>query len=101
MGVTRGEIVAYIPKLFLPFNLLKAVFNASIAMLLYKYVVTALRRARVLPRRSQSDKTDVRGEGTTAKLPIRTVTVTLCSFLVAALAIALLIFVLNAKIEWF
>ena len=101
MGVTRGEIVAYIPKLFLPFNLLKAVFNASIAMLFYKYVVTALRRARVLPRRAQADRSEVNGESSSAKLPIRTVTVTVCSIIVAALAIALLIFVLNARIEWF
>ena len=102
MGVTRAEIVAYIPKLFLPFNLLKAVFNASIAMLLYKYVVTALRRARVLPKRAveKADKTD-KTDATKSRLPIRTVTVSICSFLVAALAIALLVFVLNAKIEWF
>jgi len=99
MGVTKGEIVAYIPKLFLPFNLLKAIFNASIAMLLYKYVVTALRRARVLPRRAV-EKTDG-GDESAARLPLRTVAVTACSVLVAALAIVLLIVILNAKIEWF
>lgn len=99
MGVTRGEIVAYIPKLFLPFNLLKAIFNASIAMVFYKHVVTALRRARVLPRRA-AERTSETEDGK-AKLPVRTVAVTVCSVLVAALAIALLIFALNAKIEWF
>lgn len=99
MGITRGEIVNYIPKLFLPFNMLKAVFNASIAMLLYKYVVTALRRARVLPRRAV-EKAENAEEGK-ASLPLRTVAVTACSILVAAIAIVLLIVVLNAKIEWF
>ena len=99
MGVTRGEIVAYIPKLFLPFNLLKAIFNAAIAMLLYKHVVTALRRAKVLPGRAveRVDKVNAKPGG----ISVRTVVVTVCSVLVAMLAIAVLIFVLNAEISWF
>ena len=99
MGVTRGEIVAYIPKLFLPFNLLKAIFNASIAMLLYKHVVTALRRARVLPRRVSEKTAD--GVGKTSGVPVRSIAVTVASVLVAALAIVILIYALKAKIEWF
>lgn len=99
MGVTRADIVAYIPKLFLPFNLLKAIFNASIAMMLYKHVVTALRRARVLPARAV-ERVDKTNNGR-AGLPVRTIAVTVSSVLVAALAIVLLIVALNAKIEWF
>ena len=99
MGVTRSEIVAYIPKLFLPFNLLKAIFNSSIAMFLYKYVVTALRRAKVLPGRAV-EKVDGSAVSRT-KLPVRTIVVSVCSVLLAVLTIILLVFVMNAKIEWF
>lgn len=99
MGVTRGEIVAYIPKLFLPFNLLKSIFNASIAMFLYKHVVTALRRARVLPRKAVGNSSDAAEK--TAGVPVRSIIVAVGSVLTATLAIALLVFVLHAKIEWF
>lgn len=99
MGVTRGEVVALIPKLFLPFNMLKAVFNASIAMLLYKYVVTALRRARVLPRRS------VESGGDTVQnrslISVRTMAVTVGAIAIAVASALILVFVLNAKVEWF
>lgn len=36
MGVPTGMVVSLIPKLLLPFNLIKAVLNASIVLLLYK-----------------------------------------------------------------
>ena len=100
MGVTRGDVVALIPKLFLPFNLLKAVFNASIAMLLYKYVVTALRRARILPRRATADNVGS-AEQSRSLLSIRTAAVTVGAIAIAVASVLILIFVLNAKVEWF
>ena len=48
MHVTVGEIAALIPTLLLPFNLTKAVFNASIVFLLYKPMSTALKAAGFL-----------------------------------------------------
>lgn len=49
MGVPRAAVVAMLPTVFLPFNLLKAVLNSALVLLLYKHVVTALRGARLLP----------------------------------------------------
>nr|MBE6545771.1 ECF transporter S component [Oscillospiraceae bacterium] len=40
-------VIDLLPKVLLPFNLAKSILNASVAMLLYKPVVTALRKARI------------------------------------------------------
>ena len=95
------DIAAMIPKLFLPFNLLKGIFNASLAMLMYKHVVNALRRARILPRRVPTNGASVGGAVQGRAFVIRTVGVTVGAALVAAGAIFVLIFGLNAEITWF
>jgi riboflavin transporter FmnP len=43
MGVSRSEVVGLIPVLILPFNITKAVVNASLVFLLYKPMSTALK----------------------------------------------------------
>lgn len=45
MGVERAQVAAMLASVFLPFNLVKGGINATLTMLLYKPVVTALRRA--------------------------------------------------------
>lgn len=45
IGVTRGEVIALIPALILPFNITKAIVNASLVFLLYKPLSTALKHA--------------------------------------------------------
>lgn len=45
MGVTAADVAGMIPTLLLPFNLTKAVFNASLVFILYKPISTALSRA--------------------------------------------------------
>ena len=52
MNVDRSVVASMIPTLFLPFNLTKASLNASLVLILYKPVSTALKAARVLPRSS-------------------------------------------------
>ena len=99
---SMADIVAMIPKVLLPFNLLKAIFNASIAMLLYKHVVNALRRARILPRKITSgDGAQTNVEQSKRSRIIRTVAVTAGAVLVAAVSILILVFGLDAKISWF
>ena len=48
-GVTRADIVPMLPTIFLPFNLAKGGMNMAATLLLYKPVVTALRRAGLVP----------------------------------------------------
>ena len=46
---TRAEVAALLPTLFLPFNLAKGGMNMAATLLLYAPVVTALRKAGVVP----------------------------------------------------
>ena len=48
MGQPREVVAAMIPTLFLPFNLVKGTINAGITLLLYKPIVTALRKANLV-----------------------------------------------------
>ena len=54
MNVPRDVVVAMLPTAFLPFNLVKALMNGALTMLLYKPVVTALRKARLVPEHESS-----------------------------------------------
>lgn len=49
MGYPREAVAELLLPAFLPFNLLKGGLNAAITMLLYKPVVTALRKAGLAP----------------------------------------------------
>ncbi len=49
MNVSRQQIAPMLITMFLPFNLIKGTLNAAITMLIYKPVVSALRRARLAP----------------------------------------------------
>lgn len=51
MGYPREEIVELLIPAFLPFNLIKGGLNAAITMLIYKPVVTALRRSNLIESR--------------------------------------------------
>ena len=48
MGYPREAVVELLIPAFLPFNLIKGGLNAAITMLLYKPVVTALRRSHLI-----------------------------------------------------
>ena len=47
--VTRAQVAAMLPTLFLPFNLAKGGMNMAATLLLYKPVVTALRASGLVP----------------------------------------------------
>lgn len=51
MGTTRKDVARLLLPAFLPFNFIKGGLNAAITMFLYKPVVTALRRARMVPEK--------------------------------------------------
>ena len=50
MGVPREQVAGMLATTFLPFNLVKGGINAALALLLYKPLVTALRKARLIPK---------------------------------------------------
>lgn len=55
MKVPREQVVGMLLPLILPFNLLKAGINAVVTLLLYKTVVTALRKAKLFPVREETE----------------------------------------------
>ena len=56
MGMPRAAVAAMLPTVFLPFNLVKGGINAAITLLLYKPIVTALRKARLLDAPAEEQK---------------------------------------------
>lgn len=58
-GVSRETVAKMLPTVFLPFNFIKGSANAALAMLAYKPLVNAMRRARLLESK-QSGKSDTR-----------------------------------------
>ena len=47
-GITSKDVIPLIPTLLLPFNLFKACLNGGAVLMLYKPVVNALRKARLI-----------------------------------------------------
>ena len=54
MGVARSAVEDMLIPMFLPFNLLKAGLNSALVLVLYKPLVTALRKANLAPSKVQS-----------------------------------------------
>lgn len=50
MGVSRPVVVSMLIPVFLPFNALKAGFNSALTLMLYKPLVSALRKAGLIPK---------------------------------------------------
>jgi len=50
-GIPREVVAGMLPTVFLPFNLVKGGLNMGLILVLYKPVVTALRKARLVPER--------------------------------------------------
>lgn len=59
MGYPREAVVELLIPVFLPFNLIKGGLNASITMLLYKPVVTTLRRSHLIKTSQTTTKSQM------------------------------------------
>ena len=60
MHVEVAQVRSMIPTLLLPFNLVKATFNAAVVLLLYKPVSSVLQKTGFLPRSTATLKFDRR-----------------------------------------
>lgn len=58
MHMDRSVVAAMLPTVFLPFNLAKGGLNMALTLVLYKPVVTALRKARLVPERENTQGSD-------------------------------------------
>ncbi len=109
MGVPRSAVVGMIPTLLLPFNLIKALLNAALTLLLYKHVTHALVRARLIEKRCvghTASKNAKPPASTPAKrackpFPLRTVVASVVAALLLVAGILIYFLVLDARLTPF
>ena len=61
-GASRELVISMLPTLILPFNFAKTLMNSAIAMLLYKPIINAMRKSRLIPKsehKTEFNKTSV------------------------------------------
>ncbi len=87
--VEVGEVAKLIPTLLLPFNLVKAVLNASIVFFLYKPVSAMLQRTGFLPKSESKFRMDR-----------RTMLVMTVALLLILASFAVIFFVLDGKFQF-
>ena len=91
-------VAAMIPKLLLPFNLTKAILNASLTMMLYKPLTAVLKKTNLVShKKADTENTDKVKKS--AKL--RTVLIFVISLLIACAAIAVILIVWNGNVSFF
>ncbi len=81
MNVPRQVVVGMLVPVMLPFNLIKAASNMAVALLLYKPIVHALRKAKLVPESQGSGKSEKTNVGVVIASLVLLAT---CAFLVLA-----------------
>ena len=84
MHVDRAIIVKMLIPAFLPFNLIKAVLNAALTLLIYKPIVRGLRRANLLPQQAQGQQ--VKKKSITGVMLVAALLLVTCILLILALS---------------
>jgi hypothetical protein len=88
-----------IPTLLLPFNLVKALVNASLVLILYKPVCRAMQAARLLPA-SSSDSAVPTDPAQKKQRILRNLWVTLAGIALLAVVIFLFLTLLHGDFSW-
>ena len=97
-GMPTQAVAEMIPKLLLPFNLTKAILNASLTMALYKPLTTLLKKTNLAPRRRAEVKNTAENAD---KNGLRTALTLVISLLIAVCAIAVILVVWDGDISFF
>lgn len=84
MGVPREAVLGMFLPILIPFNALKAGLNTALVLLLYKGVVTALRKSRLVPERESYDSNNKKSN--------TIILIVVSAVIVATLLLVLLIF---------
>ena len=91
IGGTVADVAALIPKMLLPFNLVKAILNAAIVLLLYKPLSKLLKRIGFLYSAQSVPQEDGKQENSR----MRSALITIIALLVIAGSLAIIFFVLK------
>ena len=88
MGVPTQTVAALIPRMLLPFNLVKATLNGAVVLLLYKPLSQTLKRLRLIESKTKTEE----GE---QKKPVRSIVVTAVAVSIITLSLFIIFFVLK------
>ncbi len=91
-GMSVSQIANMIPKLLLPFNLLKSLLNASLVMAIYKPLSVAIKKSGALPVSEGESVPRIGGR--------KTAVVVISALIVAAACVAVMILVLEGQFSW-
>jgi len=78
MGMPRQAVADMLVPVFLPFNLTKYALNAAITMLIYKPVVTALRKAHLIAPSSSGSSPSGGGNRSMVTVVVSVVVLIVC-----------------------
>ena len=98
MGAPRSAVIDMIPTLLLPFNLIKALVNASLVLILYKPIRRAMQAANLLPKsvsgEASADPADKKQQAR------RSLWITLGGLVFMAIVIFLFVTLLHGNFSW-
>lgn len=95
MGVSRGDVVALIPTMLLPFNATKSILNASLTLCLYKPMTNVLKKAGIV-KTVVASETAPSAEGS----KLRSVLVVTIGGVIAIASLAIIFFILGGSISF-
>lgn len=98
MGVTVDAVRGMIPTLLFPFNLLKAIINAGVVLLLYKSMSRALRKAGFLPH--HGDTASLNAAIAKPKSRLTTLLISVIAFLLIAGSMVLIFTVFDGVFDF-
>lgn len=93
MGVSQADVVTLIPTLFLPFNAIKAVLNASLTLCLYKPITSVFKRTGFTVHGNEND-------GATSQNIRYSVLIWIIGGCVAVASLAIIFLVLDGSIDF-
>ena len=100
MNMPTSAVAALIPKLLLPFNLTKALFNAAMTLILYKPLTAVMRRTDFFGKKKAVQDAERTPEDK-KKAKIRTIILLAVGIAIAATSILVIIFVWGGRISFF
>lgn len=99
-GMPTAAVAEMIPKLLLPFNFTKAIFNAALTLVLYKPLTMAMRKTDFFGKKKKAEESEKTAEEKKKSL-LRTILVVEICLIIAVIAIWLIVSLWHGRISFF
>ena len=100
MGMSMQAVAGYIPTLLLPFNLMKALFNASLTLIFYKPLTMVLRSTGFFGKKKTAEII-AKTPSERKKENIRTVILAAIALIIAVVSLLVIILVWKGEVSFF